>query len=357
MSDSIKKISNQTMDFENMSLAERISFSQMGNAVTHSGRGHGRKTRHGRGPRRMARTQKRDMLYFVRDTVYKWRSVPVKLEETVFPLDGGGDLKTTAQWANVLVNEMQFFDCSDIMEYVMDNVVEMYHDDDVPPHPDAILPAPAVGLYLPNWDLEGQDKADTELMFLCLPCLHAVEERDHYTCYVVIRSFNNGEIMSGPLPFGNIDVRNGNFSVNHFERLNNITEDEIASAQHGLRVACGLLQTINQPRFVVQGKRDVSAMKRASFKKAAGKFTPDSWNLISWNVDKPVKAKHHEEGTGGRQALHFRRGHWRKAEKDWERSRWSEDRNRWEQYIHGYEAGHPAFGVKKSYHLPRKGEK
>ena len=46
--------------------------------------------------------------------------------------------------------------------------------------------------------------------------------------------------------------------------------------------------------------------------------------------------------------------YWRKAEKDWERSRWSETRNRWEQYIHGYEAGHPAFGVKKSYHLPRK---
>jgi hypothetical protein len=105
---------------------------------------------------------------------------------------------------------------------------------------------------------------------------------------------------------------------------------------------------------VVQGKRDVSLVKRQSFKKAAGRFIPDSWNMITWNVDKPVKAKDHEEGNGARLPLHFRRGHWRVGEKGWKNTRWSETRNRWEQYIHGYEAGHPAFGVKKSYHLPKK---
>ena len=121
-----------------------------------------------------------------------------------------------------------------------------------------------------------------------------------------------------------------------------------------MRQVVSLLRLINTPRFVMAGKREVSGVKRQSFKKAAGKFVPDAWNMVSWNVDKPVKAKDYKEGTGNRLPLHYRRGHWRMAEEGWKNTRWSAERNRWEQYIHGYEAGNPAFGWKKNYHLPRK---
>jgi len=334
-------------------LADRLNASANG-IVTMSGRGHGRKTPHGRGPKRNGpRTTKRDMLYFVRDTVRTWRTMNHVYDGPLFPLDGGGDLKTSFQWANVLVNDMQFFDCSEIFDYVQDNVTEMYHDNDVPPHPDAILPAPAVGLYIPNAYPMGDDPQANEVMFMCLPVLGAEQTRDVYTVYSVVRG-SDGEIMRGPLPFGNIDLPKGTFGIQQITNRRDITEDEVDSIHSAMRTVCGLLQTINTPRFVVAGKRDVSLVKRQSFKKATGRFTPDSWNMVTWNIEAPVKSKDYKEGTGGRQALHFRRGYWRKAEKDWERSRWSEQRNRWEQYIHGYEAGHPAFGVKKSYHLPRK---
>ena len=108
-----------------------------------------------------------------------------------------------------------------------------------------------------------------------------------------------------------------------------------------------MLQTINQPRYVKRSQRDVSQIKRQRIKNALGRYIPDAWNMISWNVDEPVVSKTSEEGTGSRQGLHYRRGHWRKAESHWAGARWSETRLRWETYIHGYEAGHPKFGVLK----------
>ena len=63
------------------SLANRINHSSMGN-ITFSGRGHGRKTPHGRGPKRNGpRATKRDMLYFVRDYVRELRLNNPLLEE------------------------------------------------------------------------------------------------------------------------------------------------------------------------------------------------------------------------------------------------------------------------------------
>jgi len=270
----------------------------------------------------------------------------------IYPSDGNGTMKTSAEWANFMVNSMQFFDCSEIEDYVLNNVTEMYHEDDVPPHPDAILPAPAVGLYIPTISSLKHESQGQELMHICVPVVGAEETRDAYTVYTLVRGWD-GHIMRGPLGVGNINIPNGTFDTHHFDHYD-ANENEQRSASFSMRFVCGLLQTINTPRFVVAGKRDVSLVKRQSFKKATGRFTPDSWNMVTWNIEAPVKSKDYKEGTGGRQALHFRRGYWRKAEKDWERSRWSEQRNRWEQYIHGYEAGHPAFGVKKSYHLPRK---
>ena len=327
----------------NATLAERISQSANGSAVL-SGRGHGRKTPHGRGPSRsMQRAKKQDMLYFVRDCVRTLRKNPPHNPEHV--------QITTHDMANVLVNDVQYFDCSMIEEYVNSNFREAYPELDVPPHPDIILPADHVGLYFGG----GIHDAE-ETLFILDGGAH-----DTWQGYENIR----GRIIKASVIIikeGNVLMRPIGSIINLEDRamfeLHAFHEGKDAGVKQSmdiaLRFAAMALQTINQPRFVVPSKRDVSMVKRQAFRKATGRFTPDSWNLVSWNVDKPVKAKPYEEGGGGKQALHFRRGHWRKAKEQWERARWSETRNRWEIYVHGYEAGHPAFGVKKSYHMPRK---
>ena len=367
MPDPIKKI--RTMTPEVSTLAERISLGNRGNGGPQmSGRGHGRLNKKGSGPKSgdgVKTYAKRDMLYLVRELVQTFRQSPMKLDES-FALDGGADLTSTKDWANLLVHDVQYFDCDKIYGYVDANLKQMYPSEDVPPHPDAVLPAENVGLYVSNYKrftdasgIEGED----QVLFICIPTLAGLKERDSYSVYSCMKTYMSDGIplSQGPFPWGNITLSGPNLGFNHdrqtqlrWERLQPQAQKAMRAQ---LRMVAALLQTINQPRFVAKSTREVGLFKRQSFKKATGRFTPDSWSLVSWNVDKPTKAKSYEEGAGVRQALHFRRGHWRQADKEWERSRWSGTRNRWEKYIHGYEAGHPAFGVKKSYHLPRKGEK
>jgi hypothetical protein len=340
-------------------LAERISLSANGN-FTMSGRGHGRKTPHGRynsdvtrgfgGPK----TKKQDMLYFVRDRVKTYRS------HANMETPSGYE---TYEWANLMVHEFQYFDCSLIYQYAFDNLTNVFPDDDVPPSMDVILPADKCGFYFQDMAdlLENDENLIDEVkesMFLCIPDQQTGDldiDRRIFRLYWLGPQDPRLVKTHMPVPeeFARVDSVSGTIEMLSNEEYG---RDGDVSFLFGMfaKIMCVILQTINQPRFVVQAKRDVSLVKRQSFKKATGKFTPDSWNMVTWNVDKAVKAKSYDEGSGGRQALHFRRGHWRKAEEGWERSRWSESRGRWEQYIHGYEAGHPAFGVKKSYHLPRK---
>lgn len=324
----------------NATLAERISQSANGSAVL-SGRGHGRKTPHGRGPsRKVQRSRKQDMLYFVRDIVRALREQPPR------ELEHNNGM-STHDIATHLVNDIQYFDCSMIEEYVGTNVSEAYPDSDVPPHPDVILPAENVGLYFAG------DGSTKETLYVCEAAwhLHGDEYRGR-TFNVSFLIVEDGMFKQRPL--GVITSHEDDCTFDMHAMHIGADYGLRRNVEFGMRFVALALQTINQPRFVIPSKRDVSMVKRQAFRKATGRFTPDSWNLVSWNVDKPVKAKPYEEGGGGKQALHFRRGHWRKAKEDWERSRWSETRNRWEIYVHGYEAGHPAFGVKKSYHMPRK---
>lgn len=341
-----KKSFNFTQDASNATLAERLSRT---GGFAPSGRGHGRIGRKKREPKPFVPTPKKlDMLYFVRDVVRHFRTNPVKITDNmVSSLFPNTDTRSWAYW---LTNHFQFFDCSEIQEYAVINVKEAYADFDAPPHPDSVLPAENVGLYVTMDAMRDQD-GDVILEMLLL-CMSFSPTNPHQ--YLVWNQCRGQDYMlTEPTFLGEISVKDEDPYFKTPEETS-FTPDETRAA---LCYTAFLLQTINQPRFVKQSKREVSQLKRQSFKKVSGRFSPDSWNLVSWNVDEPVTPKIYEEGTGSKQGLHFRRGHWRKAEKDWERARWSTERNRWEQYIHGYEAGHPAFGVKKSYHLPRKENK
>jgi len=340
MSDQVKGLTNTGLS-PTATLADRINQTSMGTGPKMSGRGHGRKTPHGRVPSRsIQRSQKKDMLYFVRDIVRGFREYPPHKQE--------GAAHTTYEMADHLVNNVQYFDCTMIEEYVNTNFREAYLDSDVPPHPDVMLPADHVGLY---FNAQNGHELVQECLFICQKDWNQDDHRGRIFKVSMI-AINGARIITRPL--GQIiNLDEGSHFYLHASASEESPEGQ-QSMYTALNYAAFALQTINQPRFVTPSKRDVSMVKRQAFRKATGRFTPDSWNLVSWNVDKPVKAKPYEEGGGGKQALHFRRGHWRKAKEGWERARWSETRNRWEIYVHGYEAGHPAFGVKKSYHMPRK---
>ena len=335
---------------EDLSLGERLSYIDKANRgfSTHSGRGHGRTTPHGRGKRSTIQPTRREMLYFVRDTVRGLREAPAR------QLPHNLVTATTHDFANVLARDLQFFDCSELTDYIEVNMHEMYPNSQVPPSPKVILPAPRVGLYVNNWpDVDPytmeEDGTFGEVMFVCTPRLND-GSTTNFSITVLTRNIAHGRVEPFPNILGTIDSEKGEFGISPKS-----TRSEGIKEAEALRIVAAFLQTINNPRFVRQGKKTFSQMKKQSAKKVLRDFIAEQWNMVSWNVDKAVDAKNYEEGNGGRQGLHFRRGFFRRGESHWQNVQMID--GVWRQWIEGYEAGHPAFGVKKSYHLPRiKGE-
>ena len=346
------------------SLSDRINYHLAG-ATIRSGRGHGRVTSHGRerlgglhGRKKVKKggKMKEGMTAFIRDLVLMWRSANIDFNAE-YHIDHGNSYEL----ANVIARNMQFFDCSIIFDYVFQNLDEMYPDTDVPPSTDAVLPADNVGLYV-----NSEIPAEKEMFFYCIPVFggkdseDAIYYRRHYNVYSVTHFDRGEEIISPdlvviPHHVGQICVAlNDDCIFDYSTDYLNLNDEDRGVIERSLRIVCGMLQTINTPRLVVPTRQKVHQFHKEKLKKSLGNFIPDAWNMVEWNVDEPVKSKEHEEGTGARLPLHFRRGYPRKAEEHWKGAYWSTIRNRYEQYIHGYEAGHPAFGVKKNYHLPRK---
>ena len=286
------------------------------------------------------KSPKRQMLYFVRDMVHFYRS------------NGFHRL------ADTMAKDIQFFDVNEIFEYVSINLENIFPELETPPSTDVVLPADKVGLYCnlleqDGWDEKNPDKKGAEAMYILSNLVDDPEDERYCRIFgidVVYRPVSTDTLAdTKPLEVGTVDSIKGTITP-YDDTIEKHKPLLIQMAQF----ACAFLQTINTPRFVVQRQQKVHPFHKAKIKKMLGKFTPDSWNLVQWNVGEPVKSKDEETKSGGKQALHFRRGHPRKAEEHWDKVYWSTVRNRWEQYIHGYEAGHPRFGIKKSYHLPRK---
>ena len=228
---------------------------------------------------------------------------------------------------------------------------EMYPDSQVPPSPKVILPAPAVGLYVNNWpDVDPytmeEDGTFGEVMFVCTPRLND-GSTTNFSITVLTRNIAHGRVEPFPNILGTIDSEKGEFGISPKS-----TRSEGIKEAEALRIVAAFLQTINNPRFVRRGKKTFSQMKKHSAKKVLRDFIAEQWNMVSWNVDKAVDAKNYEEGNGGRQGLHFRRGFFRRGESHWQNVQMID--GVWRQWIDGYEAGHPKYGVLKSYHVPRK---
>ncbi len=346
-----KGISNVPYD-QAAPLAERLNYLHKANSpMTHGGRGHGRMSERGRGKKPANQPTRREMLYFVRDIVRNLREAP----DRQIPQN---TLKaTTHDFANVLARDVQFFDCSELTGYIESNWHEMYPDRQVPVSPKVILPAPAVGLYvnnLPDIDpyTEEPDGTFGEVMFVCTPRANS-GSTTNFSIVIVSRNLDHSTTDAFLSILGTIDSEKGVFGISPKNtNPEGLIENLSSKESRSLRIVAAYLQTINNPRFVRRGKKTFSQMKKHSAKKVLRDFIAEQWNMVSWNVDKSVDAKNYEEGNGGRQGLHFRRGFFRRGESHWQNVQMIDGVCR--QWIEGYEAGHPAFGVKKSYHLPRK---
>jgi len=175
--------------------------------------------------------------------------------------------------------------------------------------------------------------------------------RDH-PCVTVLRVANkNLPIVCGGYIVSNKEQDNKMFmSAKEIERGGQEFENYLANVV--LSVAFTLC-LINQPRFVVQGTTGTRQLRKQMFRGHG--ISMDAWNKISWNIKEPVKAKDDHTKGGWHMPLHYTRGHWRKAQDHWEDVVIRKDGKPY-KWIDGFWSGHPAYGVKKSYHAPKLGK-
>lgn len=168
--------------------------------------------------------------------------------------------------------------------------------------------------------------------------------------FAVCPASMRGETGSFPIvDVGSWHLKNNTFSINQVAKDGNFNNI--------VRAIFGIIQIINNPRFVIQqpaGKRQ----ERRQAHRGMGKAV-DAWHKISWDINKPVVAKMSRDETFHKMPLHYTRGHWRRAKDTDPKSVLRpnalnpEHRKIWWTWIEGFWSGHPAFGIKKSYHAPK----
>lgn len=126
-----------------------------------------------------------------------------------------------------------------------------------------------------------------------------------------------------------------------------------------MMISSFVLSLINQPRMVSTSSA-LSRQQRRMIERKHGSASSKNMSVVKWDVSKS-SASAHSERSGGvdGKALHWRRGHWRRAEKDWKGARQRldalrpEERDLWWQWIEGMWVGHPAYGFVQSVHAPK----
>lgn len=114
---------------------------------------------------------------------------------------------------------------------------------------------------------------------------------------------------------------------------------------------------INEPR-VIRAHPEGSRQQRRAAQRGMG-FAVDAWHRVSWDLSKETLAKISRDPDFHKVPLHWRRGHYRRAEPHFRGAHQRpdalrpEDRDLWWQWIEGQWVGHPAFGTKIAYHAPR----
>jgi len=175
--------------------------------------------------------------------------------------------------------------------------------------------------------MEGAEESDSIYVFLVSPYFGTLH-KGNYT------PGTQGSVrLSGEVEFGSVE----NMQVH---------------AAHVLTVAA-LCSILNQPSFTKSEPAGSRQERRAA--KRSGSYASDAWHKITWNIGEEVKAKLTRDEPVRCMPLHYTRGHWRRAEEGWKNTTQRKD-GLWYQWIEGFWSGHPAFGIKKSYHAPKMGD-
>ncbi|AKG94566.1 hypothetical protein Shpa_56 [Paracoccus phage Shpa] len=118
-----------------------------------------------------------------------------------------------------------------------------------------------------------------------------------------------------------------------------------------------ILSLINQPRLVRKSPMLSRQQRRAHHR--GGFKAVDAWHRVTWDLSKETAAKVARDPTYHKVPLHWRRGHFRRAEAHYKGAIQrpdalrEEERSMWWQWIEGQWVGHPAFGIKRSIHAPK----
>ena len=129
-------------------------------------------------------------------------------------------------------------------------------------------------------------------------------------------------------------------------------DDRYVRVTHVLTVSA-MCSILNQPSFTTREPAGSRQERRAA--KRSGGYASDAWHKVTWNIGEEVKAKLTRDEPVRCMPLHYTRGHWRKGQEGWTNTTQRKD-GLWYQWIEGYWSGHPAFGIKKSYHAPKMGD-
>tara|TARA_R110000744_G_C19221795_1_gene547178 strand:+ start:24 stop:920 length:897 start_codon:yes stop_codon:yes gene_type:complete len=267
------------------------------------------------------------------------------------------ELKVTPkEIANKMVQHCQFFDVSEIYKHAFEITGKIYPDKNVPPSTDAILPAPYTALYIDYNsfdDVEGKE----EIIVYLSPTNQTLGSKNFS-----IITIKNPE-TEAPRLLGEIKTKlvNGkevkSFCLASTALAESKKNPRLAYADSlWIRQVSTLLHLINKPRKVKINPLAQTRQAKRQIARGMG-FAVDAWHRVSWDIDKPVVAKEPYDKKFHNMPLHFNRGHWKKALKHHPKSVQRDAENGWWTWVEGYWAGHPAFGIKKTYHVPKRSTK
>lgn len=194
----------------------------------------------------------------------------------------------------------------------------------------AMLPTPWMTLFVENYGLlELKERADG---FISVALFGANAE--------------NYAILGAYLPGG---------PVKRFKHCF-LSNEETKLALGTVVSAAFILAVINEPRVVTKTPAGCRQQRRG-MQRGFG-FAVNAVTRVSWDLSKPTKAKQSRDPDFHCVPLHFRRGHFRRAEQHYIGAMRRpdairpEDRQGWWQWIEATLVGHPSFGTRRSVHAP-----
>jgi len=251
-------------------------------------------------------------------------------------LDPNQKLTLEGAWAGM--KNSNYYEIGEDLNLFAEDMKEQYYDmkvDEIVFSPDCRPPSDVCFMYTPNEDLSVLTfKQDTGVSVMYIPT-----------------KTTRMPLLMGTYWFENPKASDGYW----FKFAPNIPEDpKTQNMALSLLIHTAMLfSLINQPRFVVQSTTGTRQLKRQMHRGHG--ISMDAWHKIEWNINEPVKAKDDSDRGGWRMPLHYTRGHWRKAQDHWDDVVIRKDGKPY-KWIEGFWSGHPAYGVKKSYHAPKLGK-